>query len=235
MNIRKSIQSVLAVAIVVVSALTGYASASGGPGVPYVFAPSGKGPFPGVIVLHAKGGLEPHFVDFARGLSGRGYVTVAVDYAKQGGVDNIEKGYDFLSTHPAVSRGRIGLVGFSRGAEEAIKFAEYSHRFTERRVGAIVSYYLGASSGNNSELLPPILFLHGSLDVHFGPERIRSFCEVQRKLGAQCEAEIYEGVKHAFDQMSAEYNGYDAATTSVAFKRAVSFLDKYLKGSSSVE
>ena len=177
----------------------GCALRSGVPGVPYVFVPSGEGPFPAVIVLHAKGGLSNHEIDFARHLSGQGFMTAVVEYGVHGGVDNIDKGYDLLNAYPTVSPGRIGLVGFSRGAEVAIKFAEYSHRFSTRRVGAIVSYYTGASSGNNSEQLPPILLLHVSLDVHFSPERIKSFCEAQSKLGARCEATIYEGVKHAFD------------------------------------
>jgi carboxymethylenebutenolidase len=218
------------VVLLAMPALFGCASGPGGPEVPYLFTPSGKGPFPAVIVLHAKGGLSPHDVDFARDLTRQGFLTAVVDYAARGGVDNVEKAYDLLSANPAVSPGRIGLVGFSRGAEVAIKFSDHSHRFTERRVGAIVAYYLGASSGNNSERLPPILFLHGSLDVHFSPERIRSFCDAQTKMGATCEAEIFDRVKHAFDQVSTEYDGYDARATAAAYKLAVSFLGRHLKG-----
>ena len=217
----------LGLMLITVSAFTGCASV---PGVPHVFTPSGKGPFPGVIVLHTKGGVTGHIVDYARSLSQNGYITAVVDFWAQGGVDNIAKGYDYLSTQPTLSIGRIGLVGFSRGSSEALKFSIYSHRFTERRIGAIVSYYIGPDVGSTFEWHPPILFLHGSLDVHVSPEQIKLFCSNQRKLGTLCEAEIYEGIKHAFDQPRSEYNGYDAATDSIAFKKALSFLDKYLKG-----
>lgn len=229
---RAAVLRLVAAYWLAVSALTGCASSSGIPGVPYVFTPSGEGRFPAVIILHTKGGVSSHEIEFARKLSRRGYVTAVVDYFAPGGVDNIEKGYDLLVSHTAVLPDRIGLVGFSKGAKEAIDFSFHSHKFTERRVRAIVAYYISPSIGISYEQHPPILFLHGTLDVHSSPEQVLAFCELQRKLGAMCEAEIFEGVRHAFDHPTREYGGYDRAITAVAFKKALWFLDKNLKGPS---
>ena len=38
--------------------------------------PSGKGPFPAVIVLHSGRGLLPYHLDFAATLRRKGYITV---------------------------------------------------------------------------------------------------------------------------------------------------------------
>ena len=209
--------------------LVGCASSPAGPGVPHVFTPSGKGPFPAVIVLHTHGGLQQADIDAARNLSAQGYVTVAADFHAKGGLDNIDKAYDFLSANPAVAPGRIGLLGFSQGAAEAIKFAEYSHRFTERRIGAIVSYFLGPNPGNNAAELPPILFLQGSLDSHVSPARLKAYCDAQSKLGAHCELVRYEGTKHAFDRHTRNYQGYDQRAAADAFARTTAFFGKYLK------
>jgi len=229
---RVDLRRRLTVVVLVAWAGAGCASLTGDPGVPHLFVPSGKGPFPGVIVLHAKGGLEPHFVNYAQELSKYGFVTVAVDYHSRGGTDNINKGYDLLARHPSVSPGRIGVLGFSRGAFEAVRISYYYPEFTDRRLGAVVAYYVAPTAGfTASERHAPILFLHGTDDVHTGADEVRRFCESQQRIGAQCEAEIYPGVRHAFDQPNnREYNGYDPEATKAAFAKAVAFLDRELKG-----
>ena len=192
--------------------------------------PSGKDRHPGVIVLPTSFGINSYIIEFGHQLSRQGYVTAVVDFIKaKGGVDNIEAAYDFLSTHPAVLPDRIGLVGFSKGANNAVGFAQYSHNFTKRRVQAIVGYYSGPDAGPNDERHPPILFLHGDQDIRMAPSGIRNFCKLQKELGTHCEFHIYEGVGHSFTHRS-DWGTYDPATTTDAFKRAVRFLDKHLKG-----
>ncbi len=225
-----SLPGFIAAAMLTASTLAACTAGTGGSGVPYVFKPSGSGKFPAVIVLHTRGGVQPHVVEFADDLSRRGYVTAVVDYFATGGVDNIEKGYDFLAQHEAVASDRIGVVGFSKGGHQAINFAYFSHRFTERRVGAIVAYYIGPDTGINDERHPPILFLHGSDDVHVSSGRLRTFCKVQRKMNTLCEAVVFQDVLHAFDHPTAVYGGYDSAAKVKAFEEAASFLDKHLKG-----
>jgi dienelactone hydrolase len=183
--------------------LGGCASSTGVPGIKHISIPSDEDRHPAVIVLPTQGGVHPHVVEFASKLSRRGYVTVVVDFIRtRGGTDNIDAAHDFLSTHPSVLSDRIGVVGFSKGANQAVAFSKFSHKFTERRVQAVVAYYTGPSSGPNDELQPPILFLHGDQDSRVSPGHIRRFCQRQLNMGTVCKVHIYEGVTHAFDQPS---------------------------------
>ena len=51
----------------------------------YLYKPSGKGPYPAVIGLHHKGGLTGDIKTFASSLSGKYFVTIAIDYYSGGG------------------------------------------------------------------------------------------------------------------------------------------------------
>ena len=137
----------------------------------YEYTPSGKGPFPAVIVLHTIAGMQPHVLDFASALSRKGYITIAVDYFsgrgklppnKLGYSQHIEDTYNYLKTLPMIDPDRIGMVGFSLGPRKALEFSAYSNK----QIQGIVSYYVGrlylVPSGRSE--YPPILFLHGERD-----------------------------------------------------------------------
>ena len=52
----------------------------------YLSKPKGKGPFPGIILIHENRGLNEHIRDVARRLAGQGYATLAPDMlSRQGG------------------------------------------------------------------------------------------------------------------------------------------------------
>ena len=201
----------------------------------HLYKPSGKGPVPAVIVLHTIAGMQPHVLDFASDLSRKGYVTIAVDYFsgrgklppnRLGFSQHVEDAYDYLKTLPMVDPDRIGMVGFSLGPRKALEFAANSNK----QIQGIVSYYVGrlylVPSGRSE--YPPILFLHGERDQESDPEQIRAFCAAQERLQKICEYHIYKDVYHAFTHRS-RYDGYDPRTAADAFKRAVIFLDKYVK------
>ena len=204
----------------------------------YLYKPSGDGRFPAVIFLHTIAGMQPHVLDFATALSRKGYVTLAVDYFsgrgklppnRLGYSQHIQDAYDYLKTLPIVDPERIGMVGISLGPRKALEFAGYSNR----PIRGIVSYYVGRLYLVRPGLheYPPLLFLHGELDQETDPEMVRSFCAEQERIQKVCEFHIYKGVRHAFTHQS-RYGGYDAHTTADAFKRAVTFLDKYVKNRS---
>jgi len=195
----------------------------------YIYTPKGSDKYPAIIVLHTSGGLTSHEKQFASKLSNDGYVAVAVNYFTQGGTDNIDTAYDMLIQHPRVKKDSIGLVGFSKGATQAIRFAYRSHKFGERKIKAIVSYYGGPWIPQySSEYFPSILLLHGDQDVHVPPSTVEQFCELQTEIGLLCEAVIYPGVRHAFDSHSVIYNGYNSVAKKDAYKRTLKFFAKHL-------
>ena len=206
--------------------------AAAAPGGGKVYASSKQGRYPAVIVLHTKGGLRDVEGDFARRLSKQGYVAMTVDYFSFSGSNNAGKGHDYLKTHPKVDPSRVGLVGFSMGGRMALDFASDVPTMSPgHRISGIVNYYIGNHIPPWPESVehPPVLFLHGDRDQELHPNFIRIYCKIQKQRGAVCEAHIYKGVYHAFDRQS-PYGGWDGRARADAWKRAVAFLDKYVKG-----
>jgi len=197
-------------------------------GGPYSYKPSGKGRFPAVIVLHGRAGIRQDHLDFASDLSRAGYVTSVVDYGLD--LKPIVDNYDRLRMHPDVDPERIGMAGFSQGTEFALQF---TLEHPDRKIRGIVNYYSGCPGCwyTGRVNYPPSLFLHGELDNEVYPKELTDFCEMQQKMNKVCEAHIYKGVYHAFTNDSPAYpGGLDHVTSRDAFKRAVAFFDKYVKG-----
>lgn len=197
----------------------------------YLYKPSGKGPYPAVIVLHHAGGLTDQIKEFSGELSDENFVTVAVDYTTGGGwlSDKVGAVYDYLQKLPEVDPERIGMLGFSRGALEGTGIIiDWQNEYPIRPIRAFVSYYVGRGVNGAMPAFPPILFLHGDKDVETDSRAIVAVCEELKKMGNVCEAKIYKATYHAFTHNS-RYGGYDGQVSADAFKRAVAFLNKHLR------
>jgi dienelactone hydrolase len=201
------------------------------PGGGSISKPTGQGPFPAIIVLHTIGGLSDHEKNYARKLSGHGYVATAVNWQSGNGEANIIDTYEYLTTLPGIDPSRIGLVGFSKGGEVALWFASrLGNMNNEHQIAGVVNYYQGSFINPWIQSInhPPTLFLHGDKDEHVEPIEIVNYCELQRKSGSTCDYHFYKGIRHAFTHNS-RYNAYDISTTRDAWKRALAFLDKHVK------
>ncbi len=198
----------------------------------YLYMPSGKGPYPAVIVLHHSRGLTDDITDFSYELSGKGYVTLAVDFTARGSWldSNVVAAYDYLQKLPKVDARRIAFVGFSKGARLGMEMAIFwKNGYPLRPLRAFVSYYVGNSIDvMPTPDLPPILFLHGDRDPEVDAKQIVVFCEVQKQLDKICEAKILRGATHAFTRTTS-YGEYDHQATVDAYKRTVAFLNKHLR------
>ncbi len=197
----------------------------------YLYKPSGKGPNPGVIVLHHASGLTDSITNFSDDLRDKNFVTLAVNFDTGGGwLDSkVVAAYDYLQKLPEVNAHRIAIVGFSRGARFGVESAIFfKNEYPLRPIRAFVSYYMGNTLNVFPTLeLPPILFLHGGLDSGIDASMIVAFCEMQKELGGVCEAKIYGGTSHAFIREASDH--YDGSATADAFKRTVAFLNKHLR------
>lgn len=195
----------------------------------YLYKPSGKGPYPGVIVLHHSVGLTTSIQSFSHDLRDKDFVTLAIEYTSGGGLfdTNVVAAYDYLQTLPMVDSRRIAMVGFSKGARLGLDFIYYNED-PLHPIRAFVSYYVGNTlNAAPAPKLPPVLFLHGGADPGVDASMITTFCEIQMGLGGVCEAKIYEAVLHAFIRTNS--NHYNGPATADAFKRTVAFLNKYVR------
>jgi dienelactone hydrolase len=100
----------------------------------------------GVAMLHGAGSTRSSIVDQAAALTERGYSVLLIDARGHGESDgvamdfgwfgdlDIAAGVEFLASRPEVDVDRIGVVGFSMGAEEAIGAAA-----SDARIRAVVA------------------------------------------------------------------------------------------------
>ena len=200
------------------------------PGGGSISEPSGQGPFPAIIVLHTSGGLRAHEKNYAKKLSGQGYVATAVNWASGGGT-NITDAYEYLVARPDVDPERIGMVGFSKGALSALWFSSRLGLMqSDYQIAGVVNYYIGHSIVPWIVPLkhPPTLFLHGDQDLYVEPIEIVNYCKERREKNVVCDYHIYEGVRHAFTHKT-KYNAYDYSATKDAWEKALAFLDKHVK------
>src|SRR3954453_20102135 len=116
-----------------------YLSPHGGYVPAYLLTPPGKGPYPGLILLHGSGGSRTDLLQMAGWLAGRGAVAMTIDsaYTRQGNqplqpgiegfkadrqlavqtVADLRRAVDVLQAQPEVDKKNIGFLGFSGGAK----------------------------------------------------------------------------------------------------------------------
>ena len=109
---RSIIRTVLTISIIVLGALSAFSASAefveiklpdGGDVDAYLYKPSGKGPYPAVIVLHHSRGLTDDIKEFSDDLSDEGYVTLAIDFTTGSGfLNSTSAAYYYLQKLPEV-------------------------------------------------------------------------------------------------------------------------------------
>ena len=95
----------------------------------HLYLPEGRPPFPAVILCHGLTSSKENYADLAKFLQGQGFVALAFDCRghgeSDGGLDgmawqDVGTALAYLRTRPEVVAGRIGVVGASMGAHNAL-------------------------------------------------------------------------------------------------------------------
>ncbi len=220
-----------------------------------VFYPSTQGPFPIVLVLHGTGGFQPDTAKLGQILAKAGFLTISGAWFK-GNASNREvdrtlipidcpngppfTGANIESTKyvkalinasrslPGAMGQNVGLIGVSRGANEALLAASADG------VRAIV-----ADSGNYNtqlsfdtapislvkDLSVPVLILYGTADQIVPFQEAKDYETALRAQGKSFEIHGYEGGSHVVT--------VNIGTSVDALRRAATFFDKYLTSSAS--
>ena len=119
------------------------------------------------------------------------------------------------------SNGKVGLVGFSNGGNLSAHATPL-----DKNIDAAVVYYGGVSRvpGYEAKRFPPLLIMHGEADTREPIERGRALYAAAKKVGADAEFVSYPNINHGFGQ------NFGTPSADDAFKRALAFLNKNLKG-----
>lgn len=178
--------------------------------------PEGKGPFPGLLISHGRGGSAEKLGRMKGGEFVRlGYVCIAPDYthaliqgdrrdfgASGENLRRAGKCLDMLLAQPEVDPKRVYAYGHSMGAFLTIALAAAE---PERLAAvAITAGGIAPEAGNPAppketaeKITLPFLILHGSADTTVPPERSKLLQEVLDKQGTVCERQVFEGVGHS--------------------------------------
>jgi carboxymethylenebutenolidase len=203
-----------------------------------ILPPSGTGP--GILLAHAWWGLNGFFNELAARLANSGYVVHAVDL--YGGkvattVDEaealvkqqdeaavsaaVDAALEALTSHPATSGEKVGLIGFSMGSFNGVPAAmRYPGKF-----GAVVTFY-GPFDGDLSKLSVPVLGHFAGEDEFDSVEYIREFEQELKAAGVDVSFHYYDGLSHWF--FESDRPEYDPDAAELAWERTLAFLKETL-------
>ena len=221
----------------------------------YLSRPAGKGPYPGVIVIHENRGVTDYIKDVTRDLAKAGYVGLSVNLVSRslgadypGGSDeamnalgklsdaeamaDLDAGAEYLKKQPVVFTNSIGCLGFCMGGRFSLLFA--AHR---KDLKAAVVFY-GRTINKPTPLQPkspvdlapeitaPLLGNYGAADAGIPVDDVRKLEAALKKSGKTADIKIYPEAKHAFHR---EGPNYHAEAARDAWQRTLAWLARYLK------
>lgn len=221
----------------------------------YLSRPAGKGPHPGVIVIHENRGITDYIQDVTRNLAREGYVGLSVNLVSRslgpdypGGSDeamnalgklsdadamaDLDAGVEYLKKQPVVFTNSIGCMGFCMGGRFSLLFAAHRKElksavvFYGRPVNKITPMQPKSPVDLASDMAAPVLGNYGAADAGIPVDDVRQLEEALKKSNRTFDIKIYPEAKHAFHR---EGPNYHAEASRDAWKRAIGWMEKYLK------
>ena len=240
--------------ILLVLALSGSAFAATAKNVSYksgdetvqgiLYTPAGKGPFPGIVVIHEWWGLNDWVKEQADKISDLGYVTLAIDLYRGKVATTPEEAHEimrgvpedrakrdlhaaveFLKAQPNVQTDRLGAIGWCMGGGYALDVA-----LQEPTLKAdVINYgHLATDPQSIAQINASILGLFGAQDRGIPVEDVKKFEQTLKQQGKKVEIVIYPDAGHGFENPNNK-DGYRAADTADAWQHTVKFFAATLK------
>lgn len=214
-----------------------------------LYTPEGKGPFPGIVVIHEWWGLNDWVKEQASKLADQGYEALAIDLYRgkvattpneahefMGGVPrerakrDLKAAFDFLGSENNVQKNHIGAIGWCMGGGYAVDLALEEPRLAADVVNYGVYDYstLAADPAAMKKINAPILGLFGAQDRGIPEADVKKFGGEMDKLGKKIDVTIYPDAGHAFQNPNNK-DGYRSADAADAWEKTVNFLAANLK------
>lgn len=184
--------------------------------------PARQGPVPAMVIHHGSGGIGERESRYARELTAMGVAAVVIDSFRPRGVSSTVQdqsavtGQDFnrdalealkaLGANPRIDRGRIGIMGFSKGGTSSL-MAAHETLIAAAGVPAGLRYALHVPfypSCGTQYLRPqmtraPVYMLLGGNDTYVGVEPCQTYAQALQAAGGNIQVTIYPGAMHGFD------------------------------------
>jgi len=201
----------------------------------YLASPSNGGP--GVLVLHAWWGLKPFFKQVCDRLAEQGFTVLAPDLRDGQIAKTIEEAKSLMENSDGqlvgdtvmaakdylreLTKGKIGLVGFSMGGGWALIVASTK----PEQIGATVIFY-GNEDADYGKITSKVMGHYSDNDEWEPNEYVEKTFGEMKSAGVDATLHIYPGVAHWF--MEDDRPEYDSAAASLAWERTFDFLKKNL-------
>jgi carboxymethylenebutenolidase len=209
-----------------------------------LYTPSGKGPFPGIIVIHEWWGLNDWVKEQASKLADQGYEALAVDiyhgkvattpdeaHELMRGVPedratrDLHAAFEFLKSQSNVKKDRMASIGWCMGGGYSLDVALQETTLT----AAVINYgHLAVDADSLKKINASILGIFGGQDRGIPVDDVKKFEQNLKQMGKKVEIVIYPNAGHAFENPNNK-DGYRADDAADAWKRTVKFLESSLK------
>jgi carboxymethylenebutenolidase len=209
----------------------------------YLSLPEGKGPFPGMILVHEWWGLNNQIKGEADRFAGLGYAALAVDLYRgkvadksddahqlmsglpdDRAVRDLKAGYAYLQSLPNVNKSKIGSIGWCMGGHYSGALA-----IAEPTLAACVIYYGSQPTDPKtlSSIQAPVIGFFGGADKGVTPELAKNFEAQMKALHKNVTIVIYDGAGHAFANETGP--NYNPTAAKDSWDKMVAFLQANLK------
>jgi carboxymethylenebutenolidase len=209
-----------------------------------IYTPSGKGPFPGIIVVHEWWGLNDWVKEQASKLADQGYAALAVDLYRgkvattpdeahelMRGVPedratrDLHAAFEFLKSQSNVKKDRMASIGWCMGGGYSLDVALQEPTLT----AAVINYgHLAVDADSLKKINASILGLFAGQDRGIPVDDVKKFEQNLKQMGKKVEIVIYANAGHAFENPNNK-DGYRPDDAADAWKRTVKFLESTLK------
>jgi carboxymethylenebutenolidase len=203
-----------------------------------LYTPEGKGPFPGVVIIHEWWGLNDWVKEQGAKISDLGYVTLAIDLYRGKVATTPEEAHEimrgvpedrakrdlhaaveFLKSQPNVSKDRLGAIGWCMGGGYALDVA-----LQEPTLKAdVINYgHLATDPESIAKINASVLGFFGAQDRGISVDDVKKFEQALKQQGKKAEIIIYPDAGHGFENPNNK-DGYRAADAADAWQRTVKF------------
>jgi carboxymethylenebutenolidase len=209
-----------------------------------LYQPTGKGPFPAIVVIHEWWGLNDWVREQASKLADQGYVTLAVDLYRGKVATTADEAHElmrgvpedratkdllaassYLRAQKNVNPNKVGAVGWCMGGGYALDLAINDPKLA----AAVINYgHLASEPSTLKKINAPILGLFGGKDRGIPVEDVQKFAAELKKQGKTVDVTVYPEAGHAFENPNNK-QGYRADDAANAWDRTVKFFAHYLK------
>jgi carboxymethylenebutenolidase len=209
-----------------------------------LYTPEGKGPFPGIIVIHEFWGLNDWVKEQASKLADQGYSALAIDLYRgkvatspdeaheiMRGVPedrakrDLHAAFQYLQSQANVKKNRIGAIGWCMGGGYALDVA-----LQEPELAAdVINYgHLATDPESLKKINAAILGIFGAQDRGIPVDDVKKFGEALDHMGKKVDIVVYPDAGHAFENPNNK-DGYRPKDAADAWNKTVNFLADTLK------